>query len=545
MLATKKLLQFILCAQITTGYNSTFATECKPQSVIDIAHLSKKLKAIITFVYDIADPEYHTEEFNNTYNAIQENKNIISHTTAYQATRNALDFLESHQDYFTHHDDLLTISTYLNNYLTNLSKGTLLREITHKKFNPTHDCPPVKISYEQCLGIIEQARENQCEKLSYHNHESECITGKKGEVGSQGKRGEEGCIGPTGITGATGTAGVTGSTGTTGLTGSTGASGISGSTGTTGSTGQTGATGSTGSTGATGFTGSTGATGSIGSMGITGQTGATGSIGRTGSTGSTGSSGPAGPTGETGATGCGPGEMGATGAIGATGATGPNGFNGSTGATGTTGATGPRGAPSPTGVTGSTGATGDTGATGATGATGVTILGATGPMGVTGATGPTGATLTTRQYGYVYNTSAMTQTIPLEYPITFDSNGPLTAGVNHSVGSAIVTLFDPGTYLITFMVQGTTENQFTIFLNGLPVPSSTYQTPNFVTSLPLPISSMYGTGQMVGQVIITAASSGATISLVNHTSVGPITLSSSGGGTLVGINASMTIEQIL
>src|SRR5437763_9121332 len=115
MITAKKMLHFFLYAQILITYNSIFPAEYEPQSVVDIAHLPAKLKTIITFVYGVCKPKDRTQELNNVYKAIQENKNIISHSIVHMAARNALTFLESHEDYFANKEDFMTITMYLKN----------------------------------------------------------------------------------------------------------------------------------------------------------------------------------------------------------------------------------------------------------------------------------------------------------------------------------------------------------------------------------------------------------------------------------------------
>jgi hypothetical protein len=274
--------------------------------------------------------------------------------------------------------------------------------------------------------------------------------------------------------------------------------------------------GATGATGSTGATGATGATGPTGPAGATGATGATGPMGASGIAGATGATGPTGPTGLTGA----------TGVPGATGVTGPTGPIGVTGPTGPTGATGVAGA------TGVTGPTGPTGASGVAGATGVT--GPTGPIGVTGATGPTGATGATGAggilgYGYVYALAA--QTVAIGAPVLFDSNGPLV-GVTHSTISTTedIVMVNAGTYAIFFSVSGTEPNQFALFVNGNPQPSTVY-------------GSGAGTQQNTGLSILTLGV-GDVITLVNYSSAAAVTLASVVGGTQANVTASILIERL-
>lgn len=242
--------------------------------------------------------------------------------------------------------------------------------------------------------------------------------------------------------------------------------------------GATGATGATGSTGATGAAGSTGTTGAMGLTGAAGATGTTGAMGTTGATGATGDTGPAG------------GATGNTGATGATGNTGPEG-----GATGNTG---------PTGVTGRTGTTGNTGATGATGATGTIAA----------------------NYAYIFNIRA--QTVLVGSPVTFDSNGILSNGITHPLGSPSITILNAGIYLVSYSVI-TTElaNQFALFVNGVKATVSS------------------GTAEMnnAGSVVLSIPA-GGILRVVNNISSTTVHLPTNIGGIASTVNASVVITRL-
>ena len=293
-----------------------------------------------------------------------------------------------------------------------------------------------------------------------------CVIGPQGPQGLQG------------IPGATGPAGF----GTTGMTGATGDTGITGITGVTGPIGATGPAGSASNTGATGITGVTGPTG-FGATGMTGDTGITGATGATG----------------------------ITGIQGLTGLTGPTGI---TGITGDTGITGP---------TGATGITGDTGVTGPTGPVGICSVC---PTGVTGVTGPVG-TSAISGYAYVYALSA--QSVAVEAPVIFDSNGPLS-GVTFTPSSPNIIVLSTGIYAIIFSASGTEPNQFALFVNGAAQPSTVY-------------GSGAGTQQNTGLSILTLGA-GDVINLVNHSSAAAVGLASVVGGTQANICASVLILRI-
>jgi hypothetical protein len=155
--------------------------------------------------------------------------------------------------------------------------------------------------------------------------------------------------------------------------------------------------------------------------------------------------------------------------------------------------------------------------------------GATGPAGPIGPAGPTGPQGPVGQpdYAYIYNVAA--QTVALEGPVLFDSNGPLT-GFTHTAGSAAVTVVSSGTYLVDFSVSGTEPNQFSLFADGSALAGTTY-------------GSGAGTQQNGGQVMVSLVA-GDVLTLVNHSSAAAIGLASDIGGTQANVNASLVIEEL-
>jgi hypothetical protein len=233
-----------------------------------------------------------------------------------------------------------------------------------------------------------------------------------------------------------------------------------------------------------------------------------------GSVGPRGMQGVAGLAGATGATGsCLDCPQGPTGATGTTGAQGEVGFTGVTGTTGTQG------------LVGFTGVTGTTGTQGLVGVTGTT--GTQGEVGLTGATGAQGPAGGVAGYGYIY--ALIPQTVAINAPVLFDSNGPLL-GVTHGLGSDAIAIVSAGTYLVTFSASGTEPNQFTIYVNGAPDPSTTY-------------GSGAGTQQNTGSAILVLAA-GDILTLVNHSSAAAVTLASIVGGTEANVTASVTIIRL-
>ncbi len=132
------------------------------------------------------------------------------------------------------------------------------------------------------------------------------------------------------------------------------------------------------------------------------------------------------------------------------------------------------------------------------------------------------------QIGYVYNVSA--QTVAVEGDITFDTNGFLTSGISHTIGTSHINFTIPGTYLISFSVSGALANQFAIFKNNNVVAGG-----------------IYGTGvanvQNIGQTVVTVLA-GEFITIRNHTSLLPVVLGTLFGGTETNVNAAVVILKL-
>jgi hypothetical protein len=132
------------------------------------------------------------------------------------------------------------------------------------------------------------------------------------------------------------------------------------------------------------------------------------------------------------------------------------------------------------------------------------------------------------QIGFVYDVSA--QTGAVEGDITFDTNGFLTSGISHSIGASHINFTISGKYLISFTVSSALTNQFAIFKNNSLVAGG-----------------IYGTGvanvQTIGQAVVTI-SAGDFITNRNHTSLLPVVLGTSVGGTQTNVNASVVILKL-
>jgi len=134
------------------------------------------------------------------------------------------------------------------------------------------------------------------------------------------------------------------------------------------------------------------------------------------------------------------------------------------------------------------------------------------------------------QYGYIYNTAA--ESVAVNAPVTFSSNGVLTSGITHDLSTSLIQVLISGTYEVTFSVSGSESNQFALFVNGTVVAGSVY-------------GSGAGTQQNNGQVIV-ALGAGASLTLVNYISASAVELVASPpiGGTATVTNAAILIKQL-
>jgi len=130
------------------------------------------------------------------------------------------------------------------------------------------------------------------------------------------------------------------------------------------------------------------------------------------------------------------------------------------------------------------------------------------------------------EYGYIYNLGP--ETVAVEADIIFDSTGIVTPGITHVPGTSEIFVTRPGIYEVTFSVSGVEPNQFTLFLNGVPIPETVY-------------GSGAGTQQNNGQAII-AIPSGGILTLRNHSSAAAVILQTLAGGTQTNVNASIILK---
>ena len=132
------------------------------------------------------------------------------------------------------------------------------------------------------------------------------------------------------------------------------------------------------------------------------------------------------------------------------------------------------------------------------------------------------------EYGYIYNLTP--QVVPIEADVLFDSNGVMTPGIVHILGTSQIIVNVSGDYEVTFSVSGTEPNQFALFLNGTQVPGTVY-------------GSGAGTQQNNGQAIFSIPA-GGILTLRNHSSAAAVGLASVIGGTQANVNASIVIKMM-
>lgn len=241
--------------------------------------------------------------------------------------------------------------------------------------------------------------------------------------------------------------------------------------------------------------------------------------------------GPTGPTGPTGPMG----PPGFPGFMGPTGPQGPQGYQGVPGPIGPTGPQGPQGIQGVVGPAGPAGIIGATGPIGPTGAAGP--IGPTGPVGATGLAGPTGptgpaGTATLASFATVYAQVPSDNPAPIApgEAVAFPTTAVAAGGIIRTSDS-VLTIQNPGTYLIAFNATTNEAGQLQLLVNGAPVNYTTVGKTDTGDQL-----------QSVALVPITTANS--TVSVINPTNATTnVTLTPSAGGTNPA-SAQLTIARI-
>ncbi|CAN5237446.1 hypothetical protein BH09BAC2_BH09BAC2_11800 [soil metagenome] len=135
----------------------------------------------------------------------------------------------------------------------------------------------------------------------------------------------------------------------------------------------------------------------------------------------------------------------------------------------------------------------------------------------------TWAAPSTREYAYIYNTSA--QLITSGNAITFNTNGPMSSGITHNTGTSFIFINTTGLYKIEFSVSASQANQIAMSVGGGRYGSAT--------------AGQQNTGFVIVNIV-----AGSVILLNNSGSSGSIILVTNTGGTLEAVNASIIITQL-
>jgi hypothetical protein len=131
-------------------------------------------------------------------------------------------------------------------------------------------------------------------------------------------------------------------------------------------------------------------------------------------------------------------------------------------------------------------------------------------------------------YGSVYVTAQ--QSVAVSAPVLFDSHN-LLHNISHVLNSGAVTIGKDGVYCLTFLVGTTNTAQFTVFVNGAAVLSTTAGTNKGANELILADTLLLKKNDVV--------------SIVNFTSGnGTIVISQNAGGSVAGVGAVMLLEKI-
>jgi hypothetical protein len=130
--------------------------------------------------------------------------------------------------------------------------------------------------------------------------------------------------------------------------------------------------------------------------------------------------------------------------------------------------------------------------------------------------------------GSFFRQTSVTLALDEALPFTFQQN---VAGLVLQSNNTDILVPEDGAYQILFLIESSTSIQMTLFVNGVPIPTTT-------------IGINKGANQLYLHQIM-AFKNGDLISLRNHSSnVGPVTISQIAGSSITGINAVFLITRI-
>lgn len=131
-------------------------------------------------------------------------------------------------------------------------------------------------------------------------------------------------------------------------------------------------------------------------------------------------------------------------------------------------------------------------------------------------------------YASIYSRNSII--IPVETAVVFALNGSLL-NMKHITGTSDLRVCKSGIYVIEFDIQTAEPAQFTVFVNGCAIPSTTTGNDS-------------GSAQLSLRQIL-ALKKGDCVTVVNHTSfMGTVTTNQNSGGTEVGVSANLVLWKI-
>jgi hypothetical protein len=158
--------------------------------------------------------------------------------------------------------------------------------------------------------------------------------------------------------------------------------------------------------------------------------------------------------------------------------------------------------------------------------TGAGSTGATGAAGATGATGATGGALS---FASFYQ--AGLQTIAINAPVSFSTDGPSSGADITRTGATTFNLVTPGIYEVNWQVTADEPGQLTLWVGGVRVPETN-------------VARATGTSQLVGSMFIQTTLANQSLTVVNDASPAALTLSSQAGSGTQTQYATLTIKRI-
>lgn len=135
----------------------------------------------------------------------------------------------------------------------------------------------------------------------------------------------------------------------------------------------------------------------------------------------------------------------------------------------------------------------------------------------------------TPTYAYTYNVGF--QFVPIGFPINFNNNGAMSAGISHALGTSDIIVSSAGTYEINFTTTAAEPRQVSLFVNGVERAETRF-------------GSDLGTSEITGHCILVLAANDVLTLRNAPSSNQAFVLVNAAGGFAQVVNASMLLRRL-